>query len=101
MFDQKYWRTHFPLAVAAHGGEKACVARVLTYYDRPGAGDYLLKGVVKTEEGYGIFEVYLNAQGKSPIQASTSSTHDFSLDTIVSSKTVSLPYENIADVQIV
>ena len=96
MFDKKYWRERFPLDVQAYGGPGFAAARIRTYTE----GDYALKKVAKTEDGYGVFEVHLSARGDAPIIASTSDTYDFDFEMAFGSMTVTLPYENIADVNI-
>jgi hypothetical protein len=93
MFDKKYWREQFPLYVQGYGGVVS--VRVRTQYE-----DYLLRRVAKTEDGYGIFEMYLDASGEAPLISSTSDTYDFDTTMIVSSKSVHLTYEAITDVNI-
>jgi hypothetical protein len=56
--------------------------------------------VVKTEDGYGIFEMHLGMSGTAPLISSTSDSYDFDTTMVFNSKSVSLPYENIADVNI-
>jgi hypothetical protein len=94
-FDKKYWREDLPLLIQGYGGY--CAVRVSTYWSQEGGGEYLIRRVMRTDEGYGIFDVYLDSKGNSPIISGTSSTSDFDIDMPATSKAVSLPYENIAD----
>ena len=97
-FDKNYWREELPLLIQGYGGY--CAVRLLTYWSDDGAGDYLVRQVMKTDDGYGIFDVYLDSKGASPIISGSSSTSDFDIAMPSTSKAVSLPYENIADVQV-
>lgn len=97
-FDKKFWREELPLLIQGYGGY--CAVRLLTYWSEDGPGDYLVRQVMKTDDGYGIFDVYLDSRGDSPIISGTSSTSDFDIDMPFTSKAVSLPYENVADVQV-
>ena len=94
MYDKKYWREQFPLQIAGYGNFAS--AKVTLY-----TGEiHLVRKVMKTEDGYGIFEMYLDATGNPPIIESTSNTFDFDTSTPFNSLSVSLPYENIASVTV-
>ena len=92
----KFFRKDLQLLKAAYGG---CVTlRIWTYTQ----GDYLVRDVIETIDGYAVLNVYVGADDTSPILiTSTSDDHDFDVGMIAGYKALVLTREDFARAEVI
>jgi hypothetical protein len=65
-------------------------------------GDYLVRDVIQTSEGYALLNVYIGQDDQSPILiTSTSDDHDFEVAVITGYQTLMLTREDFARAEVI
>lgn len=95
MVGREYFVETLPLLVAGHGG--FAIVRIHT---KSGSG-YVVRDIIKTHEGSITFNAWVDSTGDEPIVCSSSSMYEFDVRMPSGINIMTLPFEDILDVQIV
>jgi len=95
MVGSEYFTETLPLVVAGNGG--SAIVRI----HRSSGGAHIVRDIIKTHDGCVTFNAYVNATGDEPIISASSNAYDFEPGIPVGYEIVTVPFEDVLDVQVV